>query len=299
MRSAPLALLVSAALACVATPAWAMRVVATTPDLAAIAKAVAGPDETVVSLSLPTQDPHFVDARPNLALELSRADALLLVGLDLEVGWLPTLLTGARNSKILPGAPGYIDCSTFPTLLQVPTVAIDRSMGDIHPGGNPHYTHDPRAAALIAKGLAGRFASLEPAKAATFQANADAFAAEIAASTARWTTDAAAVRGTNIVSFHRSYPYLADWLGFTIPVEVEPKPGIPPTPAHVANVMRVASEKGVKLIIQESYYPTTTTQLVASRSGARLVVLPGGTDFDHGQTYVQFVDLLIKKLAGT
>lgn len=297
MRHAPLAAL-AILLAFLPLPAFAMRVVATTPDLAAIAKEVAGDGATVVSLSLPTQDPHFVDARPNLALELSRADALLLVGLELEVGWLPTLLTGARNPRIQVGSPGYVDCSQYPRLLQVPTVAIDRSMGDIHPGGNPHYTHDPRAAVAIAQGLAARFAQLEPGRAADFQANADAFAKEVEAANARWTAAAASVRGASIISFHRSYPYLADWLGFTIPIEVEPKPGIPPTPAHVATVMRVAAERGAKVIIQESYYPTQTSQLVATRAGARLAVLPGGADVDHGQTYVQYVDDVIAKLVG-
>jgi zinc/manganese transport system substrate-binding protein len=278
--------------------ALAVRIVATTSDLAAIAREVAGPDHTVVALSLPTQDPHFVDARPNLALELSRADALVLVGLDLEVGWLPNLLTGARNPKIQQGSPGYVDCSQFPTLLQVPTVAVDRSQGDIHPGGNPHYTHDPRAAIAVAKGMATRFAAVDPASAATFQANAEKFATAITAARAGWESTAAGVKGTSIISFHRSYPYLADWLGFTIPVEVEPKPGIPPTPAHVATVMRVAGERSVKLLIQESYYPTTTSQLVSSRAGAKLVVLPGGVDYGHDQTYAQFIDEIVRKLVG-
>lgn len=299
MRWSPVAFAVTALAVGLSEDAWAMRVVATTPDLAAIAREVVGPDGDVVSLSLPTQDPHFVDARPNLALELSRADALVLVGLELEVGWLPNLLTGARNPKINVGSPGYIDCSQYPKLLQVPTVAIDRSMGDIHPGGNPHYTHDPRAAMAIARGMASRFAAIEPSEAATYQANAEKFVASLTAASERWTTQAAGVQGTNIISFHRSYPYLADWLGFTIPLEVEPKPGIPPTPAHVAVVLRTVGEKGVKAIIQESYYPTTTTQLVATRSKVRLVVLPGGTDFDHGQTYEQFLDDLVTKLVGS
>lgn len=275
-----------------------MNVVATTPDLAAIAKEVAGSNATVKSLSLPTQDPHFVDPRPNLALDLSKADALLLVGLELEVGWLPNLLTGARNAKIQPGSQGYIDCSQFPKLLQVPTVAINRSMGDIHPGGNPHYTHDPRAAKLIAAGIAARFGLLDPANAASYQANAETFIAAVDAAMPRWTSELAGLKGGSVISFHRSWPYLADWAGFEIPIEIEPKPGIPPTPAHVATVMRTATERRAKLIIQESYYPTSTSDLVAAKISARVVVLPGGTDVASGQSYIAYIDDITRKLKG-
>ncbi|MEQ1572564.1 MAG: zinc ABC transporter substrate-binding protein, partial [Myxococcota bacterium] len=220
------------------SPAHAgLRVVATTPDLAAIAREVVGANATVVSLSLPTQDPHFVDPRPNLALELSKADALLLVGLELEVGWLPNLLTGARNVKIQPGAPGYIDCSAYPALLEVPTAAISRSMGDIHPGGNPHYTWDPRAARAIAVGLGARFGQLDAANAASYKANADAFTQRLDASLGKWAAEATALKGAPVIPFHRSLPYLSNWLGLSIAVEIEPKPGIPPTPAHVASVI--------------------------------------------------------------
>ena len=148
--------LVLAVLLATVPAAAAVKVVATVPDLAALAKAVGGDKVTVISLALPTQDPHFVDAKPSLVIDLNNADLLVAVGLSLEIGWLPVLQTSARNAKILPGGTGYLDCSRFIQLMDVPDRPIDRSQGDIHPGGNPHYLHDPRRAASVAKGIADK-----------------------------------------------------------------------------------------------------------------------------------------------
>jgi zinc/manganese transport system substrate-binding protein len=280
-------------------PAFAaLRVVATVPDLAAIAREVGGDRVTVTSLVLPTQDAHFVDARPNLALELSRADMLAVVGLDLEIGWLPTLVTGARNTKVQVGSPGYVDCSRFVTLLDVPTEKLDRAMGDIHPGGNPHYLLDPRNGARVAVGMAERMGQLDPTNKAAYQRAAADLGTRLEAARAGWERTLAPLRGKEVITYHRSFPYLASWLGFTVPIAIEPKPGIPPSPSHVAQVLQVAQARSVRLLLQEVYYPATTAELVASKTGAKLVRLPGGADVATGQSYTARIDTMVKSIAG-
>lgn len=274
----------------------ALRVVATVPDLAAIAREVGGDRVTVTSLVLPTQDPHFVDARPNLALELSRADMLAVVGLDLEVGWLPTLVTGARNAKVQVGGPGYVDCSRFVTLLDVPTEKLDRAMGDIHPGGNPHYLLDPRNGARVAVGMAERMGQLDPANRDAYKRAAADLGTRLEAARAGWEHTLAPLRGKDVLTYHRSFPYLASWLGFTVPVAIEPKPGIPPSPSHVAQVLQVVQARTIRLILQESYYPASTAELIGSKTGAKLVRLSGGADV--GQTYQAHLDAMVKQIAG-
>ena len=275
-----------------------LRVVATTADLAALALAVGGEHVDVVALSLPTQDPHFVDARPHLALDLARADLLIAVGLDLEVGWLPTLALGARNPKIQAGAPGYLDCSTLVDKLDVPAQKVDRSMGDVHPGGNPHYMLDPRRVARVADGIAARMGQLDAANAEHYKRGAAAFQQKLSEARPRWEQAAAALRGTRAITYHTSLAYLADWLGLSIATHIEPKPGIPPNPRHVAQVLGVARAQGVKLIVQEVWHPRATADMLAERAGLRVAVIPGGPDFNKGQSYFQFMDAVIAKLLG-
>lgn len=284
-------------LAVVPTSAWAkLRVVATVPDLAAVAQAVGGEHVKVTSLSLPTQDPHWVDARPNLALELSKADLLLLVGLELEVGWLPGLQTGSRNPKVQSGAMGFLNCSTLVDLLQVPTQRIDRTMGDIHPGGNPHYMTDPQRMVKVAHGVAARLGQLDTKNAAVFEANAKAFEAEIDAKMPEWKAALAGLEGRKLVGFHMSWPYLADWVGFDMLTHIEPRPGVPPTPAHVAKAITLMRQNDVSVVIQEEYHYNRATEQIAGKLGATIVKLPGGTRFAEGQTYPQYIDAMVAKL---
>jgi zinc/manganese transport system substrate-binding protein len=273
-----------------------VKVVATVPALAAIAKEVGGGKAEVVSLALPTQDPHFVDAKPSLALDLSRADLLLAVGLGLEVGWLPTLQIGARNPKIQIGAGGYLDCSVLVRKLEVPEQPLDRSMGDVHPGGNPHYLYDPRAAALVAKGIAARLKELDPANAAVYDKALADFLAKLEAARSGWEKRLAPYRGRTVVTYHRSWVYLSDWLGLEEVATVEPKPGIPPTPAHAAKVLAAMRQKGVKAILREGYYPDSMCDVLAQRGGAKVVLLPGGPDFRAGQTYLAQLEEIVTKL---
>jgi len=281
----------------VALPARAaLRVVATVPDLAAVAKQIGGEHVQVTSLALHTQDPHWVDARPNLALELARADVLVLQGVELEVGWLPTLLVGSRNRKVQPGALGYVDCSRFAGLREVPAGKIDRALGDVHSGGNPHYTYDPREMIAVARGIAGSLATVDPEHAADYTSRSADFVAALEGAMARWRGELTALNGVNVVAYHRSLPYLADWLGVRVVAFVEPKPGIPPTPAHVARVLKQARAQSARLVLQEGWYPTTTTDLIAQKTGAKLVVLQGYTDFAGGQTYLEHVEAWVQQL---
>jgi zinc/manganese transport system substrate-binding protein len=273
-----------------------VRVVATVPDLAAIAKEVGGNEVKVTSMALPTQDAHFVDAKPSLALDLNKADLLLVVGLELEVGWLPVLLTSARNGDIQVGSRGYLDCSTLISPLDIATRQVDRSEGDVHPGGNPHYTVDPRNAAKVAKGIADRLAELDPKHAETYQANAKSFIARLDTARKGWEQRLVAARGTAIVGYHKSWAYLADWLGFVEIGFIEPKPGIPPTPSHVAKLLGLARSKKVKIVLQEQYYPDDTAGLVAKKVPASLIRLPGGTDVKGGQSYIDHLEEIVKKL---
>ncbi len=289
-------LLVVALVAFAPSAAADLRIVTTTPALASVAKQVGASHAQVTSLALHTQDPHWVDARPNLALELARADLCVLTGMDLEIGWLPTLLTGSRNGVIQPGGKGYLDASQFVDKLEVPPGRVDRSMGDVHPHGNPHYLVDPRQAAKVAVGLAVRMGKLDPPNQDFYRKNADELVHKLAGWAKLWEQKLAWVRGKQVVSYHQSLPYLAAWLGFSVPVTVEPRPGIPPNPAHVAHVIELARKTDVRLIVQESWYPTQTSQLIAEQARARLVVIPGSPNYRGGQSYVGFINELVTRL---
>ena len=267
----------------------ALKVVATTSEYGALASQLGGARVAVTTIAKPTEDPHFVDAKPNLALALNKADLLLAQGLELEIGWLPVLQSGARNPAIQPGADGFLDCSSFVGVLEVPDGQVSRAQGDIHRGGNPHYLYDPRNGAKVGKGIAARLAKLDPAHAADFTKNAadlETAAGELAA----WAASrVGALDGAKrkVVVYHRSWVYLEAWLGLGEVGAVEPKPGIPPDPAHVAQLLGQMRAGGARAILAEEYYPQTTSKLLAEKTGAALLVVPGGTP--EGQSYLAHV----------
>jgi zinc/manganese transport system substrate-binding protein len=283
----------------IATAAEAhLNVVATLPALAALTKEVGGSEVQITSLSYPNQDPHFVDARPNLLLPLNRADLLIVNGLELEVGWLPNLQTGARNGNIQMGTLGFLDVSTLVPLKQIPQQRIDRSMGDLHAGGNPHFLVDPRNGARIALGIANRLAQLDPQHAKTYRGRAQTFAQTLNAFAAKQTARFAALPKDHrqVIGYHQSWIYLLDWLGLTQIGMIEPKPGVPPTPGHVASLLGRMREVHVEAILQETYYPSRFGQLLAEKSGTALVLLPGGPNIDRGETYQQYLTTLTDKV---
>jgi zinc/manganese transport system substrate-binding protein len=276
--------------------AKSLQVVASVGDLGAIAREVLGPDAKVTVLAKPTQDPHFVDARPNLMLDLNRADALCLMGLYYEVGWLPVLVRGSRNPGLQAGAPGYVDVSTMISAADIPRGPLDRSMGDIHPGGNPHFTRDPRNAVKIARGLAERFATLDPAGRAGYTKNADSFAKRLEAKIQEWDRIMSPHRGALVVTYHKSFVYLLNWLGLSEAGQIEPKPGIPPNPSYVAQLVGTMKTRHVRAVLQERWYPSSTGDLVSKSAGAKLVIIEGMTPI--GGSYIEHMDHVVRAIVG-
>lgn len=264
-----------------------LQFVVSLPSLAALVVEVGGPAVQVRAMASPRQDPHFVDARPDLILHLARADLLVLNGLGLESGWLPALLAQSRNARIQQGSRGHFDASRHVTLLQVHKGPVDRTHGDIHKGGNPHFLVDPRAGARVARALGETIAALDPQHAASVRARAQAlagrletFATQEAARFARLPAERRAA-----VVYHDSLPYLLAWLGIRQVATLEPRPGIAPHPQHVAAVLQAMRQTGTRVLVQEAYYPRNASDTVARLAGGVVVVLPGGAQFEEGQGY--------------
>ena len=287
-----------AAIALAGPPASAqLRVVATTPDLASVAKEIGGDHVTVAALAKPTEDPHFVDAKPSFIVTLNRADALIEGGAELELGWLPPLLENARNGKIGAGAPGRIVASEGIRLLEIPT-SFDRSKGDIHSLGNPHFMIDPVTVKTVARNIATHFAQIDPKSAAVYSANLAKFNSRLDSRVAEWQKQLAPFRGAKIVTYHRDFIYLAQRFGLTIVDELEPKPGIAPSPAHLAQVIGKMRANNVKVILVQPFQNRKTAETVARRTDA--VVLdapqqPGAARNTAG--YFDMMDNLIDALA--
>lgn len=266
--------------------AQGVRVVATLPDLGAIAREVVGDAGTVTVLSVASEDPHFVDPRPTLLVPLSRADLLIVNGMELEVGWLPPMLVNARNPAIQPGGPGYFDASTAVARLEVPKGPVARSEGDVHAQGNPHFAYEPRSGAAVAMTLAARLARIDPAHAAGYVARAkalkDALLAFATAERARFEAIAPARRA--VVSYHQSLTYLEHWLGLTRVATIEPLPGIPPSPKHVATVLSLMKSSPA-VVVQEEYRPRATSERLAQLTSTQLVIIPGGAR--EGEAYLE------------
>jgi zinc/manganese transport system substrate-binding protein len=276
-----------------------VRVVTSLPDFAAITKEIGGDKVEVKSIGKGYQDPHFVDAKPSYIRDLNRADLLVYQGLDLEIGWLPVLITGSRNSKITAlSAPGRLDASTLLTnILEVPTTRIDRSMGDIHPFGNPHYMLDPRNGILVAKGIADRLGQIDPENASFYEDNFKAFADRLIKKIKVWEAQLAPFKGTKVVAYHKSWNYFANWAVFDEVGWIEPKPGIPPTPSHVAHLIEIMKIQNVKLVVAESFYPQKTARIIAEKTGSEFLVLPSSVGASKGiDTYTQLFDTIVNDL---
>jgi zinc/manganese transport system substrate-binding protein len=259
----------------VATPARAaLNVVTTTEDLASIAREVGGDKLKVESLSRGYQDPHFVEAKPSFVFKLNKADLLIVVGRELEIGWLPPLITQARNAKIQPGADGYLDASLTAKILEIPTSQITRAMGDVHPSGNPHYWLDPDNGKRIAKAIQKKLATMDAANAASYAQREEDFERRVSAADKGWQAQMAPYKGAKIVTYHRSWPNFADHFGLDVMGYVEPKPGIPPSPSHTLDLMKAMKEQGVKIILVEPYFDAKTPNSIARETGAKVLVLP-------------------------
>lgn len=275
------------------------KVVTTTEGLAALAREVGGDRVRVESLSRGVQDPHFVDANPILAVKLRNADLLVDVGLELEIGWLPPLVNQSRNAGIQPGGPRRLTAASVVEVLDVPTGVVDRSRGDLHPGGNPHFLTDPARALKVAAAIAERLAAIDPAGADAYRKNLAAFRGRVEAAIPRWQAALAPAKGRTIITQHRTLPYFLAWTGLASAGELEPKPGVPPPPAHLADLVGVAKREAVKAIVLENYYDRRSADVVAKHAGAQVVQIPGDVGGEPGvRSYEQYVDLLVKRIAG-
>jgi ABC-type Zn uptake system ZnuABC Zn-binding protein ZnuA len=299
----PRNLLKTAALALIAIAASGasvfaqIRVVATTPDLASVAREIGGDKVSVVALAKPTEDPHYVDAKPSHIVTLNRADALIEGGAELELGWLPPLLENSRNSRISAGAPGRIVASEGIKLLEVPT-SFDRSKGDVHSLGNPHFMIDPVNVRIIARNIANHLAQIDPNNAATYNGNLGRFNAKLDAKFAEWQKELAPYRGARIVTYHKDFIYLAERFGLTIVDELEPKPGIAPSPAHLAQVIIKMKATNAKVILVQPFQNRRTAETVARQTGAEVLDVPQQPGAAPNTTsYFDLMDNLVHTLA--
>lgn len=267
-----------------------LNVVASTPDLGSLAKEIGKDKIKVTSIAKPTEDPHFVDAKPSFMVKLNKADILIQGGLQLEIGWLPPLVMGARNNKILPGQPGYLTASTGIHVLQVPKVA-SRAMGDLHPFGNPHYMLDPLNAKIVATHICERLCLLDSGDCAYFQDNLQDFLKRLDKKLIEWEKMLEPYRGTKIVTYHRTFPYFAKRFHMEVIGSLEPKPGIAPSPTHLNSLIPMMKNENVKLILIEDFRERKTPEFVASRTGAKVIILPimvGGRK--ETDDYISFMD---------
>ena len=298
MEKLLLTLTTFAVLAALAASAQAkLAVVATLPDYAALATEIGGEKVDVTVLAKPTEDPHFVDARPSFVVKLRNADVLIEGGAELEIGWLPPLLQNARNAKIETGAPGRVIASQGLRLMNVPANA-SRAEGDIHAMGNPHFMVDPIIAKAVAAHIAQAFAAIDAANAATYQANYKKFEATIDAKLQDWGRAMLPFKGANIVAYHDSWVYFAHRFGFTIDTFLEPKPGIPPSPSHLASVIAKMKAQKSKAIIVEPFHNRKIAEKVAASTGAKIVdfaQFPGA--LPKTETYAALIDALVTRLA--
>jgi zinc/manganese transport system substrate-binding protein len=294
----PLVAALAAVLLIGAAPAHAaLKVVATTQDLESIVKEVGGDKVETESLAKGYQDPHFVEAKPSFILRLNRADLLVVVGRELEIGWLPALINQARNAKIQPGASGYLDASLSAKILDIPTGAVTRAEGDVHPQGNPHYWLDPENGRRIAKAVQEKLSQLDPADAAVFAQREADFERRLTEGEQRWRTAMAPYKGLKVVTYHRSWPNFADAFGLNVVGYVEPKPGIPPSPSHTLDLIQQMKRDNIKLIIIEPYFDPKTPNSIGSQTGAQVVTLAPSVGGEKEVTdYFKLFDYDIAKL---
>jgi ABC-type Zn uptake system ZnuABC Zn-binding protein ZnuA len=268
-----------------------LNVITATTDLASLAQEVGGDKINVESMARGYQDPHFVEAKPSFLLKLQRADLLVVVGLQLEIGWLPPLITQSGNSRIQVGANGYLDASQFAEILEIPQGSITRAMGDVHPLGNPHYWLDPDNGRRVAKGIAGKLGEMDPEDAAYFQQRDQDFERRLAEADKKWQADMKPFHGRKVITYHNSAPNFAHHFGLNVVGFVEPRPGIPPTPSHTLDVINMMKRDHVKVIMVEPYFDRKTPDSIARESGGTVVeYLPSVGGVKEVTTYFQLFD---------
>ncbi|MEK7310185.1 MAG: metal ABC transporter substrate-binding protein [Planctomycetota bacterium] len=316
---------------CFADASQSLRVLTTTSDLKSITEEIGGKYVQVTSICAGNQDPHFAEAKPSIIVNARKADLLVVIGLELEVGYEPLIIEGARNAKIKPGADGYLDVSDGVLLRELPTGKVDRSMGDVHPFGNPHYWLDPYNARIMSQNISNRLQKIDPTRSADYQANYQAFIKKIdeamfgAEATAKiggdklweqeisgkldefikgqevqlggWIEKARPLRGLKIVIFHRSWTYFTNRFGLSTTGEIEPKPGIPPGPGHLKDLIQKMKSENARIILMETFYDRKSSDFVANQTGASVAICAlsvGGKA--EVNDYISLIDHLINHL---
>ena len=286
------------ALACTTARAD-LKVATSLTDLASVAQFVGGKHVEAQSLCKGYEDPHFVPAKPSLMKAIQHADVFVSVGLELDTGWLPLVLPGSRNPKIQPGAKGFVNASDGVDVLEKPTGTVSRAEGDIHPLGNPHYYADPKRLEVVADHLAEVFSRLDPANAADYAENAKAFDERMESSLTKWQKQLAPYHGASVVTYHKNFIYFADRFGLKLFGNVEPKPGIPPTPRHLSELAESMKQAGVKVVLYQPYYSADASRELASKAGgvAVEVATEAGGLPETDDVFEKF-DTLVSAVAG-
>jgi zinc/manganese transport system substrate-binding protein len=259
--------------------AWALEAFACEPEWGALLQELGGDRVSIYTATGALQDPHQIQAKPSLLAKARRANLVVCTGAELEIGWLPVVLRQSGNDDVQPGKPGYFEAAHYVRMLEVPT-RLDRADGDIHPGGNPHIQTDPRNIALVATALARRLGEIDPANAAYYQGRYRNFAARWDAAIQHWQQEAAPLRGVAIVVHHKAFAYLENWLGLHEVAQLEPKPGVEPTGAHLAEVLAQLRRQPAKMVVRTAYNDERPSQWLAERAKIPEVMLPftvGGT----------------------
>lgn len=276
----------------------AVKVITSTQDLASIVSEIGGDKVAVEALARGYQDPHQVEAKPSFVIKLHGADLLVVVGRELESAWLPALVTQSRNAKLQPGNPGYLDASRTVRILDVPTGQVTRAMGDVHPQGNPHYWLDPANGRRIAKAVQGKLTELSPGDVAYFAQRYAHFDGRLTAAESRWKGILAPYKGTKVVTYHRSWSNFAEAFGLDVVGYVEPKPGIPPSPAHQLALTEEMKRQGIRIILVEPYFDVKTPNAIARNTGAKVLVLPPSVGGVKGtEDYIRLFDYNVNLLA--
>ncbi len=277
-----------------------LNVMTSTTDLASLAQEVGGDRISVDSIAKGYQDPHFVEAKPSFLLKLRNADLLIAVGLELEIGWLPPLVTQSGNPRIQPGAAGYLDASQFAELLEIPKGQITRAMGDVHPQGNPHYWLDPDNGRRIAKGIANKLAEMDPADGSYFQQRFADFDKRLTAAEQNWDAQMRPYAGRKVVTYHNSWPNFAKHFHLNVIGYVEPRPGIPPSPSHTLDLINEMKRQNVKIIMVEPYFDLKTPNAIARETGGKVLVMLPSVGGDKQVTdYFKLFDYDINLLINT
>ncbi|HEX5036890.1 MAG TPA: metal ABC transporter substrate-binding protein [bacterium] len=273
-----------------------INVVATLPVFASIAREVGGDRVEVTSLARGDQDPHFLDAKPSFVVKLSQADLLIHGGLELEIGWLPPIVVQARNPKINNGTAGNVDLSVGLNILEVPQTPVNRSMGDVHPRGNPHAWLDPNNAKVMAVNIVQHLSEIDPSGKDVYNDRLKSFITKLNGKIAEWHKETEGWKGKQVVTYHKSLSYVAGWTGLDVVANVEPKPGIPPSSRYVDELIDKTKGQPVKAILMETFYPTKLPRYLSQKTGIPLVMIPTDVGEEGVSDYFGLIDALVGKI---